>query len=140
MISRQRQRTKRYDRAPTTANDSRSTSSAAMDIDKPSSKHQSPRQVPQDERLRRNQEKACYYCGVSGHFSNQCPAKRNNNQRQTISTVLLGEPEFTYPSINMWRLIEVQTGYRCVHVRYNHQESGMVYIPVRVGPNETTGP
>lgn len=157
----QRQRTKRYDRTPAMASDSRTppTSSTSMDIDKPSIINQAPRHVPQDERLRRNQEKACYYCGVNGHFSNQCPAKKTGHQRQAISTVLLGEYQPTYPSINMvsprpsinmarsditqdlsqYKPVIAQDEYRCVQVRYNHQEAGMVYIPVRIGPNLATG-
>ncbi|KAI9324901.1 hypothetical protein BD770DRAFT_417101 [Pilaira anomala] len=102
--------------------------------------------VPQDERIRRNQEKACYYCGENGHFSNQCPAKRAANQRPTISTLLLGDPELNRPSISMInnesvpnrssspvpKPITSSDSLNCVHIRFNHAATGAVRLPVCV--------
>lgn len=148
----QRQRSKRFSQAPVVQKDSRTTSPVAMDIDKPSNIVNSSRQVSQDERLRRNQEKACYYCGVVGHFSNQCPAKKSSNNRGTISTILLGNstPSLPRPGVNMLlsvmqpevsykKPVFTYDDYRHVQVRYDHSDTGMIYIPVRIGSLTSTG-
>lgn len=152
----QRQRSKRLNQSPIISKDTRTTTPVAMDIDKPSSSvAPSSRHVPQEERLRRSQDKACYYCGVVGHFSNQCPAKKSQFSRPTVSTILLGNQDSSrvippLPSINMIASIGdslpdykkpvfVSDDLDCVEVNYGHSDTGMLFIPVNIGPTQELG-
>jgi len=137
----QRQRSRRFVQPPPSypVDTSRPPPPTAMDIDRAASNPS--RQIPQDERNRRNQDKACYYCGVSGHFSNQCPAKRPNSTRQMVSTIIMGEPSPATSSIHALRMDPPYTtstpspsvqrdDLHCVHIRYEHDATNMILLPV----------
>jgi hypothetical protein len=152
----QRQRTRRYGQYPNNQGESRSSTPSAMEVDKPTSTTPS-RQVNQDERVRRNQEKSCYYCGVNGHFSNQCPAKKSNGNRQMISTVLVGNPTTPSPQdkptiINNvfsnhnalegkigLKAITTTDDHECVHIRFEHRNNSRIDLPVRIGSSKSYG-
>ncbi|KAG2209267.1 hypothetical protein INT47_005559 [Mucor saturninus] len=143
----QRQRTRRLIQGPMGPTTQAVTNTTApIDIDRLAAiASSSKRQVRQDERVRRNQEKARYYCRVSGRYSNQCPTERPSPGRQTISKIrvrdsvirnaILIDALYTQPRSEVAPSCPtiVRDYLHFFHVRYDHYQAQTLHFSVSIG-------
>ena len=138
----QRQRNRRL-AAPPSAPRRPEPTSSAMDIDTPAS---TTRHVSNDERNRRSQENACYYCGQQGHMTKNCPAKKPKSHHH-VSTVILAPEDkakeswyhvhaLSYPggSVNQHASFKViKDDFKDFQAELEYKDSTLIHIPVIIG-------
>jgi hypothetical protein len=126
------------------------TIATPMEIDTTttSGSRHSRNQVNQEERERRANDKACYYCGAKGHFSNNCPAKKS---RGHISTILMDNSQeqdgpnpqghhvnsllsaITIPFEKTDEVTVIEDDLHAVKIKIKHHSNERINFPVRIG-------
>ena len=97
--------------------------------------------ISKEERDRRNNSRACYYCGDPSHFRRECP-KANTGHRLNTFVLTIFTPKTNNSAFHSLPMVNiVKETATSIHAQIAHADNGLIFVPLVFGnmvPGEYT--